>query len=161
MNATPLTTGIQPQSSQTSPASTPLNSPNISSSPSQAAAPLPQASERFSTEISKLNQLEEILHKHDGGASAGMSTRHFLRLASALEKLGYFSHFEANQKEVKIKINPDDQTPGLVTVMHTNHTNTSKEAGITRPTAARMSEVIAVLKEKAQASSSTMEGKKK
>lgn len=146
------TNEISSQSSQTPPVPASSNTPNLASSSSQAATPLPQASQSFSSshEISKLTQLEEILHKHDGGASAGMKTRHFLRLASALQKLGYFSHFKTNQKEVQIKIDPTDQNPGLVTVMHTNHTNTSKDTGITRPTAAKMNEVIGILKEKAQ-----------
>ena len=152
ISTTPPTNEISFQGSQTPPVPASSNILNIASSSSQAATPLPQASQIFSSaqEISKLTQLEEILHKHDGGASAGMKTRHFLRLASALQKLGYFSHFETDQKEVKIKIDSTDQNPGLVTVMHTNHTNTSKDTGITRPTAAKMNEVIGILKEKAQ-----------
>ncbi len=139
-----------------------------SSSTSLPSPVLPAASQRRPTlssstpndlkvTIDKLSQLEDVLKKHDGGASAGMKTRHFLSLAQALNKLGYFSHFEADKKEVKIKIDPTDQNPGVVSVMHTNHTGTSKETGITRPTAAKMQEIVTILREKAQASSSTAE----
>ncbi len=148
----PLTNEVSYQTSKTPAAAALSSAPNISSSSSQSAAPISPKSQSFSpsNEISKLNQLEEILRKHDGGATAGMKTRHFLRLASALEKLGYFSRFEMDQKEVRIKVDPTDQNSGLVTVMHTNHTNTSKDTGITRPTAAKMNEVIDILKEKAE-----------
>ena len=87
-------------------------------------------------QISKLKQLNHLLEDFDGGPSAGMKTRKFLRLCAALNEQGYFSEFSATQKEVFIK------TDKLVTVMHTNHSGRKKSPGISGNTAKKLQEVI-------------------
>lgn len=97
--------------------------------------------------LDAFDELETILNQFEDGAYAGMKTRHFLNLANALNSLGYFSGFAANNKEIRIKINSTPQTPGIVSVLHTNHSNKAKDAGITGPTARKMNEIIHLLKD--------------
>ena len=105
----------------------------------------------YMQEIHGLDQIDLLLQKFDGGPHKGMKTRRFLRLCSALNGMGYFASFEANQKQVRIKTPPtEDGNPGVVTVMHTNHSNKSKDTGISRPTAEKLTQVIGILRETSQ-----------
>ncbi len=100
-------------------------------------------------EVDKLDEIDALLQEYDGGPHKGMKTRRFLRLCSALNAMGYFSSFEANRKEVKIKTHSTgDGQPGDVSVLHTNHSNKSNDTGITRPTAEKLAQIIRNLKVK-------------
>lgn len=90
----------------------------------------------FSHQVKQLQELDVILNQFDGGPKAGMKTRKFLRLCSALNDGGFFSDFKLSKKEVLVK------TEDMVSVMHTNHSGKKKDAGITRPTAKKLQEVI-------------------
>lgn len=90
----------------------------------------------FSHQVKQLQELDLILNQFDGGPKAGMKTRKFLRLCSALNDGGFFSDFKLSKKEVLVK------TEDMVSVMHTNHSGKKKDAGITRPTAKKLQEVI-------------------
>lgn len=90
----------------------------------------------FSQQVKQLQELDVILNQFDGGPQAGMKTRKFLRLCSALNDGGFFSDFKLSKKEVLVK------TEDMVSVMHTNHSRRKKDAGITRPTAKKLQEVI-------------------
>lgn len=86
--------------------------------------------------IARIQRLKEVLEDFDGGPTAGMKTRKFLRLCAALNEQGFFSEFSANKKEVFIKMD------NLVTVMHTNHSKKKKSPGISANTANKLEEVI-------------------
>lgn len=95
-----------------------------------------QESTKRQEQNSKIAHLNQVLKEFDGGPSAGMKTRKFLRLCAALNEQGFFSEFSANKKEVFIK------TDTLVTVMHTNHSKKKKSPGISGNTAKKLQEVI-------------------
>jgi len=101
-------------------------------------------------EINQLDELDVLLQQYDGGPQKGMKTRRFLRLCAALNKMGCFSSFKANEKEVKLKTHPANGQPGEVAILHMNHSNNRKDTGITRPTAQRLADIIAWLKEQRQ-----------
>jgi hypothetical protein len=101
-----------------------------------------QTISKFQECAAEMKELNNVLNEFDGGPAAGMKTRKFLKLCEALNKLGYFSEFSANEKEVKIKTN------NMVTVMHTNHSGNKKSPGITNNTANKLKEVIEVIQKK-------------
>jgi hypothetical protein len=92
-------------------------------------------------EISQMQKLNTLLNEHDGGPSAGMKTRKFLRLCTALHENGFFSEFTANKKEVYVKVD------GMASVMHVeNHSANRKSPGVSRNTAKKLQEIIEIIK---------------